>query len=110
MENLPAEVWSIILSYLSPNDLIEASATCKMYFELSSKTSFFTEKLLHSRLLFNNSRVILDCYENASLTFYGQLCFSLKKYIKDENCFLKAREIIMNKSMISALPFCVWNH
>ena len=110
MDDLPVEVWLIILSYLSPNDLIEASATCKMLFELSRKNSFFTEKLLHSRLLFNNSRVIFDCYENAFLSFYHQLCFSLEKYVSSEDYFLKAREITMNKLTFSALPFRVSNH
>ena len=65
IDNLPAEVWLIILSYSSQNDLIEANATCKMFFELSRKNSFFTENLLHSRRLFNNSCVIFSCYENA---------------------------------------------
>ena len=110
MENLPAEFWFIILFYLSPNDLIEASATCKLLFELSRKNSFFIEKLLHSRLLSNYSRVIFDCYENAFLSFYNQLCFSLQKYVKDEDYFLKAREIIISKLLFSALPFRVWNH
>ena len=85
MDNLPVEVWLIILSYLSSNDLIEASATCKMFFALSRKNSFFTEKLLHSRLLFNNSRVIFECYGNAFLSFYYQLYFSLEKYVSSED-------------------------
>ena len=110
MENLPAGVWFIILSYLSPNDLIEDSATCKLFFELSRKNYFFNEKLLHSRLLFNNSRVIFDCYENAFLSSNNQLCFSLQKYVKDEDYFLKVREIIMSKLLSSALLFRVWNH
>ena len=110
MENLPAEVWFIILSCLSPNNLIEASATCKLFFELSRKNSFFDEKLLHPRLLFNNSRVIFDCYENAFLSSNNQLCFSLQKYVKDEDYFLKVRKIIMSKLLFSALPFLVWNH
>ena len=105
MDNLPVEVWLIILSYLSPNDLIWASATCEMFFELSRKNSFFTEKLLHSRLLYNNSRVIFDCHENAFLSFYQKLCFSLEKYVSSEDYFLKGREIIMSKLMFSELPF-----
>ena len=109
MENLPFEVWFIILSYLPPNDLIEASATCKLFFDFSWKNSFFKEKLLHSRLLFNNSRAIFDCYENACLSFYGQLRFSLGKYVKCEDYFMKAREV-MSKLMFSVLPFRVWNH
>ena len=41
---------------------------------------------------------------------YNQLCFSLQKYVKDKDYFLKAREIIMSKLLFSALPFRVWNH
>ena len=81
-----------------------------MFFELSRKNSFFDEKLLHPRLLFNNSRVIVDCYENAFLSSNNQLCFSLQKYVKDEDYFLKVRKIIMSKLLFCALSFRVWNH
>ena len=112
MENLPPEVWFIILFYLPISDLVEASSVCKLFFNLSRKNSFFffVEKLLHSRLLFNNSRVISDCYENAFLSFYGQLCFSLEKYVKEEDYFRKAKEIIMKKLIFSTLPLRVWNY
>ena len=110
MENLPPEVCFIILSYLPLNDLVEASSVCKLFFNLSRKNSFFVEKLLHSRLLFNNSCVIFDCYENAFLSFYSQLCFSLEKYVKEEDCFLEAKEIIVKKLMFSTLPLRVLNH
>ena len=69
MESLPPEVWLIILSYLPLNDLIEVSAVRKLFFGLSRKISFFNEKLLHSRLLFNNSHSVFECYENACLSF-----------------------------------------
>lgn len=83
----------------------------QMFFELSRKNIFFTEKLLiPSRILFNNSRVTFDCFENAFLSFYHQLCFSLKKYVKDEGYFLKVRKIILNKLMFASLPLRVWNH
>ena len=65
MENLPPEVWLIILSYLPLNDLVQASAVCKLFFGLSRKISLFNKKLLHLRLLFNNCRFVFDCYENA---------------------------------------------
>ena len=110
MENLPPEVWLIILSYLPLNDLVQASAVCKLFFGLSRKISLFNEKLLHLRLLFNNSRFVFDWYENACLSFYTQLCFCLKKYVKCEDHFIKAREIIISKLMLSILPFRVWNH
>ena len=110
MESLPPEVWLIILSYLPLNDLIEASEACKLFFGLSRKISFFNEKLLHSRLLFNNSRSVFECYENVCLSFYGELRSCLEKYVKSEDHFIKAREIIMNKLMFSVLLFRVWNH
>ena len=110
MESLPPEVRLIILSYLPLNDLIEASAACKLFFGLSRKTSFFNEKLLHSRLLFNNSRSVFECYENVCLSFYGELRSCLEKYVKSEDHFIKAKEIIMSKLMFSIRLFRVWNH
>ena len=100
MEKLLSEVWFIILSYIPHNDLIEASAACKLFFGLSRKNYFFVEKLSHSRLLFNNSLVNFDCYENVFLSLYGQLCFSHDKYIKEEDYFLQAKEIIMKKIVV----------
>ena len=91
-------------------DLIETTAVWKLFLGLSRNISFFNEKLLHSRLLFNNSCFVFDCYENACLSFYGQLRFCLEKYVKGEDHFIKAREIIMSKVMLSVLPFRVWNH
>ena len=38
------------------------------------------------------------------------MLFFRKKYIKDEDYLLKAREIIMGKLMFASLPFRVWNH
>ena len=111
MDRLLSEVWFIILSYITHNDLIEASAACKLFFGLSRKNYFFVEKLSHSRLLlFNNSRVNFDSYENVFLSFYGQLCFSFDKYTKEEDYFLQAKEIIMKKLLLSTLPLLVWNH
>ena len=75
MENLPPEVW-LILSYLPLNELIEASAVCKLFFGLPRKISIFNEKLLHSRLLFNNSRSAFDCYENVYHFMYNSVSVS----------------------------------
>ena len=80
------------------------------YFGLSRKISFFNEKLLHSRLLFSNSHPAFEYYENACLSFYAELRSCLEKYVKGEDHFIKAREIIMSKLMLSILPFRVWNH
>ena len=109
MENLRSEVWFIILSYLPVNDLIEANPTCKLFFNLSRKNSFLVEKLLHSMCLFNNARIIFDCYENAFLTFYGQLCFLLKIYVMGVDYFLEAKQN-MKKLLFLTLPLRVWNH
>ena len=65
---------------------------------------------LHSRLLVNNSRSVFECYQNACLSFYGELRSCLEKYVKSEDHFIKAREIIMSKLMFSVLLFRVWNN
>ena len=43
--DLPAEVLSIIFSYLLPNDLIEISATCKLFYHLSRENKLFIRKV-----------------------------------------------------------------
>ena len=78
--------------------------------DLSRKNSFLVEKLLHSICLFNNAPIIFDCYENAFLTFYGQLCFLLEKYVMGMDYFLEAKQNIMKKLLFLTLPLRVWNH
>ena len=110
MESFPSEVWLIILSHLLLNDLIEVSAVCKLCFCLFKRISFFNEKLLYSRLLFNNSCSVFECFENACLSFYGELHSCIEKYVKGKDHFIKAREVIMSKLMLSILLFRLWNH
>ena len=103
----PSGVWLIVLSYLPLNDVIETSSVCKWFFGLSRKISFFNKNLEHSRLFFNNSRVIFDCYEISCLPFYGHLRFCLEKYVRDEDYFMKSKKNKMTKVLTSILPFCV---
>ena len=106
MESLPPKVWLIIFLFLPLNDLTEASAVCKIFFGLTRRNSLFTEKLLHSRILFNNSCVIFDCCKNAFLSFYHQLCFSLEKNIPRMKIKAKGKGNYNGKIYY----FRVWNH
>ena len=74
----PSEVWLIVLSYLLLNDVIETSSVCKWFFGLSRKISFFNKNLEHSRLFFNNSRVILTVMRFHAYHFMDISVFVLK--------------------------------
>ena len=43
--DLPTEVWTIVLSYLHLNDLIEMSATCKFFYHLLRENKIFIKKI-----------------------------------------------------------------
>ena len=52
--DLPTEIWTIVLSYLHLNDLIEMSATCKFFYYLSRENKLFIKKMNESKRLFND--------------------------------------------------------
>ena len=81
-------------SFLPCNDLIEASAVCKLFYELSGKNSGYIEKLSHSGQLFNNSRIVFTRYEDVCLSFSGQLFYSLMQYVREEDCFFLMPKIL----------------
>ena len=57
--DLPVEVWAIMFSYLHPNDLIEISATCKLFYHLSRKNELFIRKMENVKKLFKDCKVCL---------------------------------------------------
>ena len=58
------------------------------------------------------SAILVLCLSVMKCLFiiYGELRSCYEKYVKGEDHFMKAREIIMNRLMLSILPFRVWNH
>ena len=46
--DVPAEVWSLIISYLQLNDMIEVSRVCKDFYCLIRKVKFFMRKFSES--------------------------------------------------------------
>ena len=58
--DLPLEVLGIIFSYLIPNDIMEASAVCKLFYHTSRKNKLFVKKLDNSRKLFTCDKWIFD--------------------------------------------------
>ena len=107
MKLLP-EVWAVIFSFLSHNDLTEVSVVCKLFYYLSQKNAGFVEKLSHSRLLFSGFN-FQEHFRDACLSLAGQFADLMNKDFK-EDVFFKAKEIIMNRLIFSILPFRVWNH
>ena len=90
---LPAEVWTLIFSYLTNNnDLIEVSALSKTFYYLCRRNVRFVEKLSHSRTQFSGV-VIFDYYKDICLLFAGQLSYALKNYF-EENVFLPQKNLL----------------
>ena len=95
--DLPPDVLVIILSYLTPNDVIESSAVCKLFYRLS-----------RTKKLYNNRKSIYFYYENVFLTFSNQL-FQCLKDISEDNLLL-AKDVIMGGSYYSPLAFRERSH
>ena len=106
--DLPPEVLVIIFSYLTPNDVIEASAVCKLFYQLSRTNKLFVKKFSDSEKLYKNHKWIYCYYENVFFSFSNQL-FKCLKDINEGNLFL-AKNVIMCRMYYSVLPFCVWDH
>ena len=106
---LPAEVWTLIFSYLTNNnDLIEVSALSKTFYYLCRRNVRFVEKLSHSRTQFSGV-VIFDYYKDICLSFAGQLSYALKDYF-EEDVFFASEKFIMTELIFNILPFRVFNH
>ena len=108
--DLPAEVLSIIFSYLLPNDLIEISATCKLFYHLSRENKLFIRKVEDDKILFKDFKDLPGCYYDLLVDFSDLMCLHLKKYDINENNLHLAKSVIMNKLFYSILPFCIWNY
>ena len=93
------EVWSLIFSFLSYNDLIGASAVCKCFYYLSQNNDGFVKKLSHLRALL--------CWD-ACLSFAGQLSHGPSDSFEEE-VFLEAKEIIMTGLVFGISQFRVCN-
>ena len=72
------EVLVVIFSYLTPNDIMEVSAICKMFYYVSRKNKLFVKKLRDSRKLDNYDKHIYISYSDVSLSFSNQLFVYLK--------------------------------
>ena len=83
--SFPAEVWAIIFSYLHPNDLIEISATCKLFYHLSRKNKLFIRKMEDVKLLFKDCKDSPGCYYDLLVSFSDLICLRLEKYDINEN-------------------------
>ena len=83
--DLPVEVWAIIYSYLHPNDLIEISAACKLFYHLSRENELFIRKIEDVKKLFKDCKDFSGCYYDLLVYFSNLICFRLKKYDINEN-------------------------
>ena len=94
---------------MTPNDIIEASAVCKMFYHVSRKNKLFVKKFHDSRKLYSDDRWIFSHYSDVFISFSNQLFVYLKEYVNEENFFL-AKNVLMDKLYYSVLPLRVWNH
>ena len=108
--NLPVEVWAIIFSYLHHNDLIQISATCKLFYHLPRENELFIRKMEDVKKLFKDCKNWSGCYYDLLVNFSDLICLRLKKYDINENNLRLAKSVIMNELFYSILPFRVWNH
>ena len=68
--DLQFEVLVIIFSYLTPNDIMEVSVACKLFYHVSRKIKLFVKKLNDSRELFKCDKLIFDCrYNDVFISF-----------------------------------------
>ena len=102
------EVWSLIFSFLSYDDLIGASAVCKCFYYLSQNNDGFVKKLSDLRALFSGVSVYEYCWD-ACLRFAGQLSHGPSDNFEEE-VFLEAKEIIMTELVFGISQFRVRNH
>ena len=108
--DLQFEVLVIISSYLTPNDIMEISVVCKLFYHVSRKIKLFVKKLNDSRELFKGDKLIFDCrYNDVFISFSNQLFVYLEKHVNEENLFL-VKDVLMDRLYYSVLPFRVWNH
>ena len=68
--DLPPEVLVITFSYLTPNDVTEAFAVCKLFCRLSRINKLFVKKFSDSEKLYKNYKWIYCYYENAFFFFF----------------------------------------
>ena len=108
--NLPVEVLLIIFSFLHPNDLIEISAMCKLFYQLSRKNGLSFKTFTVSERLFHEKKWLCEDYYDRVLCFSNRLCTCLKGYDVNEDSLHLPKNVILNRVFHSILPLHVWNH
>ena len=63
------EVWVTTFFYLHPNDLIEISATCKVFYRLSRKNELFIRKMEDVKKLLKDCKDLSGCYYDLLVNF-----------------------------------------
>ena len=107
---LPLEVLFIIFSYLTPNDIMEASAVCKLIYHASRKSKLVAKKLDDSRKLFTCDKWTFDFhFRVVFISFSNQLFVYLEEYVNEEK-LLQVKDILMKRLYHSVFLFRVWNH
>lgn len=109
--DLPPEVVVLVFSYLTLNDIIDASAACELFYNISRRNELFVRNLDDSLKLFTWIGKYSFNYQCMKFfdVFSVRLFVSLKKYVK-EDCLSRVKNIVMDRLYYSVLPFRVWNH
>ena len=107
--DLPVEVLMVVFSFLHPNDMIEISATCKLFYQISRKNKLFVKTCTDSKKVFKEDKWWLcEHYYDMLFSLANQLSVCLKN-LNEDNLTL-AKNVTFDKLFYSILLFRVWNH
>ena len=93
--DLPFEILVNIFSYLIPNDIMDASAVCKLFYQVSRKKRLFVKELNDSKKFFKVDKLI---FNSCSIFIFisNQLFVYLEKFFNEEKLFL-VKDILMDR-------------
>ena len=108
--DLPFEIWLIIFSFSHPNELIEISATCKLFYQVSRNNKLSVKKFNDSKKVFKEEKWWLyGHYYDMFLCFSNQLPVCLKDHVNKDNVHL-AKSVVLDRLFHLVLPFHVWSY
>ena len=107
--DLPVEVLMVVFSFLYPNDMIEISAKCKLFYHISRKNKLFVKNCTDSKKVFKEDKWWLcQHYHDMLFSLVNQLSFCLKD-LHEDNLTL-GKNVIFDELFYSILLFRVSNH
>ena len=93
--DLPFEILVNIFSYLIPNDIMDASSVCKLFYQVSRKKRLFVKELNDSKKFFKVDKLIFNSC-SVFIFISNQLFVYLEKFFNEEKLFL-VKDILMDR-------------